>query len=97
VESHVYTSAVVRRLKNFTNIFNVYEITGDYDISTLIKVKDTADLNNMIEALRAIPGIKQTDTRIVLKKHRDGSTGQADNSSRIPLHLQQDQESAWAH
>ncbi|HSV85725.1 MAG TPA: Lrp/AsnC ligand binding domain-containing protein [Levilinea sp.] len=69
VESHVYTSAVVRRLKNFTNIFNVYEITGDYDISTYIKVKDTADLNNMIEALRAIPGIKNTDTRIVLKRH----------------------------
>jgi homocitrate synthase len=97
VESHVYTSAVVRRLKNFTNIFNVYEITGDYDISTYIKVRDTADLNNMIEALRAIPGIKQTDTRIVLKKHRDGSAGQEENGSRIPLHLQQDQETAWAH
>ncbi|MCE1254415.1 MAG: homocitrate synthase [Anaerolineae bacterium] len=71
VESHVYTSAVVRRLKNLRNIYNVYEITGDYDISIFVKAENTAELNNVIEELRAIPGIKQTDTRIVLKKHSD--------------------------
>jgi 2-isopropylmalate synthase len=92
VESHVYTSAVVRRLKNFTNISNVYEITGEADISIYIKVQNTADLNNMIEALRAIPGIKQTDTRIVLKKHSDGhSNGKVDNQFQ-----QSPQEAVWA-
>ncbi|MEN4040755.1 MAG: homocitrate synthase [Anaerolineaceae bacterium] len=91
VESHVYTSAVVRRLKNFTNIFNVYEITGDYDISTYIKVKDTADLNNMIEALRAIPGIKNTDTRLVLKRHVvNQSNGRVENNEH-------QQRAAWVH
>jgi 2-isopropylmalate synthase len=92
VESHVYTSAVVRRLKNFTNISNVYEITGDYDISIYIKVQNTADMNNMIEALRVIPGIKQTDTRIVLKRHSDGhSNGKVDNLLQAAS-----QEAAWA-
>jgi 2-isopropylmalate synthase len=92
VESHVYTSAVVRRLKNFTNVSNVYEITGDYDISTYVKVKDTAALNNLIEALRAIPGIKQTDTRIVLKRHLDGhSNGRVDNPTQAVQ-----QEAEWA-
>jgi 2-isopropylmalate synthase len=69
VESHVYTSAVVRRLRNFQHVNNVYEITGDYDISAYVKVDTIHNLNNLIEELRTIPGIKQTDTRMVLKKY----------------------------
>jgi 2-isopropylmalate synthase len=76
VESHVYTSAVVRRLKSLANIYNVYEITGDYDISIFVKAENTAELNNVIEELRAIPGIKQTDTRLVLKKHTENNLHQ---------------------
>jgi 2-isopropylmalate synthase len=69
VESNVYTSSVVRRLKNFKHIDSVFEITGEYDISTYVKVDNTAELNNLIEELRTIPGIKTTSTKIVLKKH----------------------------
>lgn len=69
VESHVYTTSVVRRLNNIENVFNVYEIAGDYDISAFVKAENTHDLNNLIEELRTIPGVKQTDTRIVLKKY----------------------------
>jgi 2-isopropylmalate synthase len=71
VESHVYTSAVVRRLKNLQNIYSVYEITGDYDINVLCKVANTAELNNFIEQVRAIQGVKTTETRLVLKKHTE--------------------------
>ncbi len=71
VESHVYTSAVVRRLKNHMNVSSVYEVTGDYDITTYIKAANTADLNNLIEEIRTIPGVKQTNTRLVLKKHSE--------------------------
>jgi isopropylmalate/homocitrate/citramalate synthase len=71
VESHVYTGSVVRRLKNLHQVSNVYEITGDYDISAYVKVPNTLDLNNFIEELRAMPGVKLTDTRVVLKKHAD--------------------------
>ncbi len=73
VESHVYTSAVVRRLKNLKGITSVYEITGDYDISIYAKVETTADLNNLIEEIRTLQGIKQTDTRVVLKKHAENN------------------------
>ena len=69
VDSHVYTGAVVRRLKNLKQVSNVYEITGDYDISAYVKVPNTWELNNFIEELRAMPGVKLTDTRVVLKKH----------------------------
>jgi 2-isopropylmalate synthase len=71
VESHVYTSAVVRRLKNLQNIRSVYEITGDYDISVYAQAANTAELNNFIEQLRAIQGVKQTETRLILKKHTE--------------------------
>lgn len=69
VESHVYTGAVVRRLRNLQQVESVFEITGDYDISAYVRVPGTWDLNNLIEELRAIPGVKLTDTRVVLKKH----------------------------
>lgn len=69
VESHVYTSAVVRRLRGLTQVSNVYEVTGDFDISMFIKSEDTADLNNLIEEIRSIPGVKSTETRVVLKKY----------------------------
>lgn len=71
-ESNIYTTSVVRRLKNFKNIHSVFEITGEHDISAYIKVSNTAELNNLIEELRTVPGIKTTNTKIVLKKH-DGA------------------------
>lgn len=69
VESHVYTSAVVRRLRGFTNVSQVYEITGDYDINAFVNVENVMALNNLIEEIRTIQGIKRTDTRMVLKKY----------------------------
>lgn len=69
VESNVYTSSIVRRLKNFKYIDTVFEITGEYDISAYVKVENTTELNNLIEELRTIQGIKTTSTKIVLKKH----------------------------
>ncbi len=71
VESHVYTGAVVRRLKNLKYVANVYEITGEQDIAAYIKVPTTLELNNFIEELRSMPGVKQTETRVVLKKHAE--------------------------
>ncbi|MEM2138913.1 MAG: Lrp/AsnC ligand binding domain-containing protein, partial [Candidatus Woesearchaeota archaeon] len=69
VESEVYTSSVVRMLKNFKHVKSVFEITGEHDISIYVKVNTTAELNNLIEELRLVKGIKQTNTKIVLKKH----------------------------
>ncbi|MEM3374251.1 MAG: Lrp/AsnC ligand binding domain-containing protein [Candidatus Woesearchaeota archaeon] len=69
VESEVYTSSVVRILKNFKHVKSVFEITGEHDISIYVKVNSTAELNNLIEELRLVKGIKQTNTKIVLKKH----------------------------
>jgi 2-isopropylmalate synthase len=69
VESHVYTSAVVRRLRGFTNVSSVYEVTGDHDISAFVNVENIAALNNLIEEIRTVQGVKRTETRMVLKKY----------------------------
>jgi len=69
VESHVYTSAVVRRLCGFKHVNNVYEITGDYDINAFVNVENVMALNNLIEEIRTVQGVKRTETRMVLKKY----------------------------
>ncbi|MBL8061491.1 MAG: Lrp/AsnC ligand binding domain-containing protein [Anaerolineales bacterium] len=69
VESHVYTSSVVRRMRGFTNVSSVYEVTGDYDISAFVNVENIAALNNLIEEIRTVQGVKRTETRMVLKKY----------------------------
>ncbi|MBN2115660.1 MAG: homocitrate synthase [Anaerolineales bacterium] len=69
VDSHVYTSSVVRRLRGFKNVANVYEITGDFDINAFVNVEDVMALNNLIEEIRGVQGVRRTETRMVLKKY----------------------------
>ena len=69
VDSHVYTSSVVRRLRGFNNVANVYEITGDFDINAFVNVEDVMALNNLIEEIRGVQGVRRTETRMVLKKY----------------------------
>jgi homocitrate synthase len=69
VESHVYTTSVVRRLRGFENISQVYEVTGDYDISAFANAENMSALNNLIEQIRTVQGVKRTETRMVLKKY----------------------------
>jgi DNA-binding Lrp family transcriptional regulator len=47
----------------------VYEVTGDYDISAFVNVENVASLNNLIEEIRTVAGVKRTETRMVLKKY----------------------------
>lgn len=69
VDSHVYTSSVVRHLRSFKNVASVYEITGDYDINAFVNVEDVMALNNLIEEIRGVQGVRRTETRMVLKKY----------------------------
>ena len=46
----------------------VYEITGQYDITTIMSATNIAEINNTIDALRKIPGVVDTNTVIILRK-----------------------------
>jgi 2-isopropylmalate synthase len=75
VESHVYTTSVVRRLRSFKDVTNVYEVTGEYDISAIVNVENVMALNNLIEELRTVVGVKRTETRVILKKYTTNGNG----------------------
>ena len=67
-ESNVYTTAIARRLRAFKKIKDVYEVTGNYDIEVSIEADSTVDLNQVLERIREIDGVRATETQLVLKK-----------------------------
>ena len=44
------------------------EISGDYDIIVRVVARDSNELNQIIESIRAVKGVKSTLTSLVLKK-----------------------------
>ncbi len=68
VDSATDTSKVSLKLTKLEGVKTVYEITGQYDITTIISASNITDINNSIDALRKIPGVVDTNTVIILKK-----------------------------
>ncbi|QUC64997.1 Lrp/AsnC family transcriptional regulator [Nitrosopumilus sp. K4] len=68
VDSATDTSKVSTKLKNLDGVKTVYEITGQYDITTIISASNISEINNSIDALRKIPGVIDTNTVIILRK-----------------------------
>ncbi|BBD71659.1 2-isopropylmalate synthase [Sulfodiicoccus acidiphilus] len=67
-EPNVYTTSVTRRLHLVDGVKEVMEVSGEYDIIVKITAKDTTSLNQIIEQVRGVKGIKNTTTALVLKK-----------------------------
>ena len=68
VDSATDTSKVSSKLAKLEGVKTVYEITGQYDITTIISASNITDINNSIDALRKISGVIDTNTVIILKK-----------------------------
>ena len=68
VDSATDTSKVSLKLAKIDGIKTVYEITGQYDITTIISATNIAEINTSIDALRKIPGVVDTNTVIILRK-----------------------------
>jgi Lrp/AsnC family leucine-responsive transcriptional regulator len=68
VDSATDTSKVSLKLAKLDGVKTVYEITGQYDITTIMSASSIADINNSIDALRKIPGVVDTNTVIILRK-----------------------------
>ena len=69
LEAHIYTTSISRKIKNMKGVEKLYEMSGDEDISIYASLKNVAELNNLIEDIRSIPGVLATSTRVVLKKY----------------------------
>ena len=68
VDSATDTSKVSLKLAKLEGVKTVYEITGQYDITTIMSASSIAEINNTIDALRKIPGVVDTNTVIILRK-----------------------------
>ena len=68
VDSATETSKVSEKLGKLDGIKTVYEITGQYDITTIISAPNISEINSSIDALRKIPGVTDTNTVIILRK-----------------------------
>jgi len=68
VDSATDTSKVSMKLAKLEGVKTVYEITGQYDITTIMSATNIAEINSTIDALRKIPGVVDTNTVIILRK-----------------------------
>jgi DNA-binding Lrp family transcriptional regulator len=68
VDSATDTSKVSLKLAKLEGVKTVYEITGQYDITTIISASNISEINNSIDALRKISGVIDTNTVIILRK-----------------------------
>ena len=68
VDSATDTSKVSLKLAKLDGVKTVYEITGQYDITTIMSASSITEINNSIDALRKITGVVDTNTVIILRK-----------------------------
>jgi len=68
VDSATDTSKVSLKLAKLDGVKTVYEITGQYDITTIMSASNIAEINSSIDALRKIAGVVDTNTVIILRK-----------------------------
>ncbi len=67
VDSSVDTSKVSTKLTKLSAVKTVYEITGQYDISVIVRAQNITEINKCINDLRKIPGVIDTNTVIILR------------------------------
>ncbi len=67
VESSMDTSKVSSKIIKLQGVRTVYEITGQYDITVVIRASNITEINECIDALRKIPGVTDTNSVIILR------------------------------
>ena len=62
---------VVAALKKLENLEELYEVTGEYDIVTLLSASDIEEFREVLNnKIMKIKGVKSTVSSIVLKSHK---------------------------
>jgi len=63
----IETEEVSKVIKTIPDVTNVYEVSGDYDIICMVKRESVRDVNDTIEKIRAVEGVLETVTCLVLR------------------------------
>lgn len=68
VELNVHTTKVAQFIKKIDGVQNVFEVSGNRDIVALAEVDNALKLNDVIEEIRSMKNVKNTETQLVLKE-----------------------------
>jgi DNA-binding Lrp family transcriptional regulator len=63
------TRKICNALLKIQGIERVFELTGDFDLMTLVRTSDSNTLNTIIDSIRATPGVVSTSSFFVLQEH----------------------------
>lgn len=66
IESGHATGSIVRNLRNVDHIRTAFAVSGIYDLIVLVEADSTGELDNMLDKIRDLPGIKSTLTSVIL-------------------------------
>ena len=62
---------VVQALHKIDIVEELYEVTGEFDIVTLVSASDIEELRNVLKSrIMKIQGVKSTITTVVLRAHK---------------------------
>ncbi len=68
---------VVSALKKLDNLEELYEVTGEFDIVTLLSAKDIEEFRDVLKnRIMKIKGVKSTVSSVVLMAHKGPRCGQ---------------------
>ena len=68
VEVNVHTTEIASQVKELEGVENVFEISGNRDIIAIVDVDDTLRLNDVIEKIRSMKNVRNTETQLVLRE-----------------------------
>ncbi|MDI6826117.1 MAG: AsnC family transcriptional regulator [Candidatus Aenigmarchaeota archaeon] len=64
----IKTEVVSEAIREIPNVTSVYEVSGDYDIISMVKRRSMRDMNDTVEKIRAVKGVLETITCMILRK-----------------------------
>lgn len=68
LQTNFDTSEVAKKIGRLDGVKVVYEVAGEDDVVVLADVKDTDELNDLVEAIRRM-NVMSTKTRLIMKEH----------------------------
>ncbi|RLG52134.1 MAG: hypothetical protein DRN96_03615 [Thermoproteota archaeon] len=62
---------VVKRLRDYPWVVDLYEVTGDFDVVALVKAPNVATFRNLLkEKILAVEGVRSTNSVVILYTHK---------------------------
>ena len=78
---------VVQALKKLENLEELYEVTGEFDIVTLVSASDIEEFRDVLKnKIMKIKGVRSTVSSVVLKSHKGPRTNDEPPKGRQPPH-----------